>query len=177
MAVMTSILAQIGGCGTCVGAEPPPPFLPDYTAEAALAMLLKGPCGQVLGDASVTAGPHLEGYQDPGGPSVILVFEVTTSAPSSLGVRYSTPVSVRLDPATGEVLDPVVCKRSLRKLFQDLARAVAAAEPTPEVQAFVKAHAPASGIYARFDSYFGERGRIVYVAPGKGEDRDLLVWE
>ncbi len=176
MAVMTSILAQIGGCGTCVGAEPPPPFLPDYTAEVAVAKLRNGPCGRALGDASIT-DPELSGYQDPGGPSVILVFEITTSAPSSLGVRYSTGLSVRLHPVTGEVLDPVDCKRSLRELFQDLTRTVAAAESTAEVQAFTRAHAPASSIQANFEPGVGTRGQIVYIGPRKGEDRDFLVWE
>jgi hypothetical protein len=176
MATTIGVLGLMAaGCGPCSAAEPPPPYVPAYRADEALAKLRRNPCAGALAGAEVSA-VGLRGYQGADGPVVILDVEVAPP-PSPLGVRYRARTSLGLAPATGEVRDGSACTADLRVLLDALSRAVAAAEASPEVARFVAEHAPADRIQATFEAWAPPRGRLTWVATGADGTRVIHVWE
>lgn len=163
------------GCGTCTAAEPPPPYVPKYTAEDAAVQFRKHPCARALGDAQM-ASAGLRGFQSPEGPAIVLDLDVLL-APSGLGVRYRATASLMLDPVSGAVRDGAACTEQLHALVDAMNRAVVAAEASPEVRRFIADHGPAGQIQATFEAHVQPRGRIVLVAPGPDGARVPLVWE
>lgn len=175
MALIGTAALASDGCGPCTAAEPPPPYIPPYTADEAIQCFKAGDCGRALGDWQV-ASADLRGFQSEGGPTVFLDL-VLLSPPSPLGVRYRTTTSVALVPEEGAVADTRECAENLRTLLVAATRAMGKAESTPEVTAFIAEHAQASTVTATFESHVQPRGRILFSAARAEGSPAILTWE
>ena len=173
MAIVTGFCIAGVGRGKSVAAEPPPPFVPPYSAQEALERLTASACGRALGRARLEA-LELDGWEDADGPRVALHVEVVFP-PSSNGVELHTRVVVGLVATTGEVEDPARCIASLRGVMDQASRALAAAEASPDVKRFLADHASAAMVRALF-SDIGPRGQITFVA-NTPSGPEFFVWQ
>jgi len=166
------------GCARRYQAIPPPPYYPPYTLEEALRRFYASPCGRALGKYEVTEA-NLWGVQpyDAKTRTTVGLHLTVTSPPSRLGVRYQTDTGDTLDPKTGELEDAEDCARIVAARVRNVDEAIAEAEASPEVQAFIALHSPPEQIWARYDPSFGDHGGITYAVRRPDGHDEVFEWK
>ncbi len=167
-------LGLIAGESGGAAAEPPPPYVPTYSAGEALARFRADACTVGLNDV-IFEQATLRGFQGSDGPIVFLDLEVI-APPSARGIRCRTATSVSLDTATGRPIDPGNCAANLAILLATQHTALAAAEADPAVARFLDDHPHPDKVRATFDGTMQPQGRIVFQALGPDGGTAMHLW-